>query len=240
MLPTAAALGYAGPAVPHGAAGIGSPRSGQRPHTSLSAAFLRLGAQFTGGRAGGGRKARRCSTGTPTLVRSAHPIGVGMAVTYRNWSNDMATELSVREQRTIFRALRILETRFKQPDVQILSATHGRDYLRLRFAGNVREELHILWLDAHNCLIEAETLFVGSLTQTSVYPREIVRAAIRHNAAAAILAHNHPSGNPSPSGADIELTSEVKKSLALIGVRVLDHIVVTERKVASLAEQGYV
>lgn len=152
----------------------------------------------------------------------------------------MATTLSVKEQRTVFRALRILETRFKQSDVQLSAPASCREYLRLRFAGNVREELHVLWLDTQNFLIEAETLFVGTLAQTAVYPREIIRSAIGHNAAAIILAHNHPSGNATPSTADITLTSEVKRALAVIDVSVLDHLVVTERTTTSLAELGYV
>lgn len=152
----------------------------------------------------------------------------------------MEKHLTVREQRAVFRALRILETHFKAPEVKICSPAESRDYLRLRFAGNVREELHILWLNSQNRLIEAETMFVGTLTETAVYPREIVRAALKHNAAAIILAHNHPSGEATPSAADVALTGAVKKALALVDVRLLDHFIVTECETTSLAEAGHV
>jgi DNA repair protein RadC len=92
-----------------------------------------------------------------------------------------------------------------------------RDYLRLHLAGLQHEVFFALWLDAQNRLIAAEELFRGTLTQTSVYPREVVKQALRHNAAAVVLAHNHPSGVAEPSRADELLTSELKQVLALGG-----------------------
>jgi DNA repair protein RadC len=101
-----------------------------------------------------------------------------------------------------------------------------RDYLRLHLAGLQHEVFFALWLDAQNRLIAAEEIFRGTLTQTSVYPREVVKLALRHNAAAVVLAHNHPSGVAEPSRADEVLTSELKQALALVEVRVLDHFIV--------------
>lgn len=113
-----------------------------------------------------------------------------------------------------------------------------RDFLRLQFAGKEHEIFLVLFLDAQHRLIVAEALFRGTLTQTSVYPREVVKAALKHNAAAVILAHNHPSGVAEPSQSDESLTLSLKQTLALIDVRVLDHFVVAGSAITSLAEKG--
>lgn len=114
-----------------------------------------------------------------------------------------------------------------------------RQWLRLRLAGLQHEVFMALWLDAQNRLLEAQQLFAGSLTQTSVYPREVVKAALSRNAAAVILAHNHPSGVAEPSRADEALTRSLKEALALVDVRVLDHFVVAgSTEPLSFAERG--
>lgn len=114
-----------------------------------------------------------------------------------------------------------------------------RDYLRLHLAGLPHEVFFALWLDAQNRLIAAEELFCGTLTQTSVYPREVVKKALAHNAAAVVLAHNHPSGLAEPSRADELLTHELKQALALVDVRVLDHFIVAgQAQPLSFAECG--
>jgi DNA repair protein RadC len=114
-----------------------------------------------------------------------------------------------------------------------------RDYLRLHLAGLGHEVFFALWLDAQNRLIAAEELFRGTLTQTSVYPREVVKKALQHNAAAVVLAHNHPSGVSEPSSADEFLTRELKQALALVDVRVLDHFIVAgQSPPLSFAERG--
>ena len=114
-----------------------------------------------------------------------------------------------------------------------------RDYLRLHLAGLRHEVFFGLWLDAQNRLIAAEELFRGTLTQASVYPREVVKKALAHNAAAVVLAHNHPSGVAEPSAADGHLTRELKQALALIDVRVLDHFIVAgTASPLSFAERG--
>lgn len=116
-----------------------------------------------------------------------------------------------------------------------------RDWLRLSL-GNLPHEVFIaLWLDAQNRLIASEELFRGTLTQTSVYPREVVKRALAHNAGAVILAHNHPSGLAEPSRADEVLTSSLKQALALIDVKLLDHFIVTgSANPLSFAERGLI
>ena len=114
-----------------------------------------------------------------------------------------------------------------------------RDYLRLHLAGLDHEVFFVLWLDAQNRLIAGEELFRGTLTQTSVYPREVVKRALWHNAAAVVFAHNHPSGVSEPSSADQSLTGELKQALALVDVRVLDHFIVAgASQPLSFAERG--
>ncbi len=121
----------------------------------------------------------------------------------------------------------------------VLSApTAVRDCLRIHFAGREYESFVALFVDAQNRLIDVEELFRGTLTQTSVYPREVVKAALHHNAAAVIFAHNHPSGLAEPSKADERLTDALKQALALVDVKVLDHFIVAEAAVLSFAERG--
>ncbi|MGI9142324.1 MAG: RadC family protein [Fluviibacter sp.] len=110
--------------------------------------------------------------------------------------------------------------------VSLSSVDSVRRYLKLSLANLPYEVFHALWLDARNRLISSEELFRGTLTETSVYPREIVRRAMYHNAAAVIFAHNHPSGIADPSGADEHLTDALQQALNLIDVRLLDHFIV--------------
>ncbi len=113
-----------------------------------------------------------------------------------------------------------------------------KQYLQLLLAKKPYESFAVLFLDVKNRLIITEELFRGSLTHTSVYPREVVKAALAHNAASLILAHNHPSGTPEPSAADRSLTFALKQALSLVDIRVLDHFVVAGRQVYSFAEHG--
>ena len=116
-----------------------------------------------------------------------------------------------------------------------------REYLVLENASHTDQHIErfsVLFLDSQHRVLSLETIFTGTLTQTSVYPREVVRAAIRLNAAAVVLSHNHPSGSPTPSQADGVLTRTLKSTLDLIDVRVLDHIIVAGTQSASMAELG--
>ncbi|MFT7723654.1 MAG: DNA repair protein RadC [Roseateles sp.] len=121
-------------------------------------------------------------------------------------------------------------------------ALHSGDtvktYLRLHLGGLGHEVFAVLFLDAQLRLIALETLFTGSLTATTVHPREVVKRALALGAAAAILAHNHPSGDAEPSPADQLLTRQLVQALALVEVRVLDHFVVGAGEVVSFAERG--
>ncbi len=113
-----------------------------------------------------------------------------------------------------------------------------KHYLQLQLARREHEVFAVLFLDAQNRLIEMEEMFRGTLTQTSVYPREVVLHALKHNAAAVVLAHNHPSGTVQPSRADEALTQTLKAALALVDVRVLDHVIVAPGDALSMAEKG--
>jgi DNA repair protein RadC len=115
-----------------------------------------------------------------------------------------------------------------------------RDYLRLSLEGKKHEIFVGIFLDAQNRAIAAEELFNGTLTQTSVYPREVVKRALHHNAAAMIFAHNHPSGVAEPSQADEILTQSLKQALALVDVKVLDHFIVGGGTAMSFAERGLI
>lgn len=113
-----------------------------------------------------------------------------------------------------------------------------KQYLQLKLGKHPYEAFAILFLDVKNRLIAYEELFRGTLTYTSVHPREIVKSALAHNAASIMLAHNHPSGSPEPSGADHKLTQSLKQTLALVDIRVLDHFIVAGHQVYSFAEHG--
>ncbi len=115
-----------------------------------------------------------------------------------------------------------------------------KNYLRLKLGPKDHEVFAVVFLDAQHRVITTEEMFRGTLTQTSVYPREVVKAALTHNAAAVILAHNHPSGSATPSRADELLTQTMKAALALVDVRVLDHFIVTSTEVLSFAESGLI
>jgi DNA repair protein RadC len=122
--------------------------------------------------------------------------------------------------------------------VTLSSPQAVKQYLQLLLGGRSYESFAVLFLDVKNRLIASEELFRGTLTHTSVYPREVLKAALSHNAAGIIIAHNHPSGTPDPSAADKTLTQALKQALALVDVRVLDHFIVAGRHVYSFAEHG--
>ncbi len=113
-----------------------------------------------------------------------------------------------------------------------------KDYIALQLGGRVQEVFAVLFLDAQQRLLRMEEMFHGTLTQTSVYPREVLRRALALNAAAVVLAHNHPSGVAEPSRADEYLTRSLQSALKMIDVRVLDHIVVGQGQAVSMAERG--
>jgi len=125
-------------------------------------------------------------------------------------------------------------------DTALGSPGKVRDYLRLTLAGLEHEVFVAMFLDAQNRLLASDELFRGTLTQTSVYPREVVKRALKHNAAAVIFAHNHPSGVAEPSRADELLTANLKQALSLVDVRVIDHMIVAGTATVSFAERGLI
>jgi DNA repair protein RadC len=132
---------------------------------------------------------------------------------------------------------RSLDERLKERDA-LTSPGAVRDYLRFALGQREHEVFVCIWLDAQHKVTSFEELFAGTLTQTSVYPREIVKTALARNAAAVIFAHNHPSGVAQPSQADELLTRNLKEALALVEVKVLDHFVVAGNQAISFAERG--
>ena len=134
-------------------------------------------------------------------------------------------------------AQRALGEKLRQ-GVALNSPRSVRDFLRLRLQHLPHEVFVGVFLDAQNRVLAVDDLFSGTLTQTSVYPREVVKRALKHNAAAVIFAHNHPSGVAEPSRADESLTATLKRALALVDVHVLDHFVVCADSTMSFAERG--
>lgn len=141
------------------------------------------------------------------------------------------------EQRVIHRALRLIEKYQRQPSEPFTSTIFTKTWLQLQMAHQEREAFIVMYLDNQHCLLEYETLFIGTLSHTEVHPREVVKSALKHNAAAVILAHNHPSGTTEISQQDKHITQRVVQALALVDVRVLDHLVVGN-EIISFAELG--
>jgi DNA repair protein RadC len=137
-----------------------------------------------------------------------------------------------------------LGRRFLDSDVQVGEILHDSDLTRRFLAHRLKNYPHevfaCLFLDNHNRLLCFEELFHGTLNEASIYPREVVKRALAHNAAKVIFAHNHPSGNAAPSVADEEITQLLKKALALIDISVVDHIVIGHKETLSFAEQGLI
>jgi DNA repair protein RadC len=134
-------------------------------------------------------------------------------------------------------ARRSIEERLKDKPI-LTSPGAVRDYLKLAIGSREHEVFVCIWLDAQHRVIACDEPFRGTLTQTSVYPREIVKAALSKNAAAVIFAHNHPSGAAQPSQADELLTRNLKEALALVDIKVLDHFIVAGAQAISFAERG--
>jgi len=145
-------------------------------------------------------------------------------------------------KRALLRAVLEVARRCLEEDLKAGAALTSpgavRDYLRIQIGSLSHEVFVCLWLDAQHRVIESRELFRGTLTQTSVYPREVVKAALASNAAAVIFAHNHPSGVAQPSQADELLTRNLREALALVDVKVLDHFIVAGRQALSFAERG--
>lgn len=150
-----------------------------------------------------------------------------------------ATPCTHSRAQVVQQALDLLECEVRESPA-LESPAAVRDYLRLLLGDRPHEVFAVMFLDAHHRVIDTAELFRGTLTQTAVYPREVVIEALQRQAAAVVLCHNHPSGVATPSQTDIQLTSTLKAALALVDIRVLDHFVVTRTQALSMAELGLV
>lgn len=150
-----------------------------------------------------------------------------------------APALSASAQHTIREALTLLEGQLREPGESFTSSHALRDWLRLQLATQEREEFTALFLDNQHRLIAHETLFTGTINHTQVHPREIVKAALQHNAAAVVVAHNHPSGYAEPSQDDRNITGRISKALTLVDIHLLDHMVIGGMEIVSFAERGW-
>ena len=147
--------------------------------------------------------------------------------------------LPISDSEVIDMALRILAERVTQGPV-MSSPRVVKDFLRLRFSGLQHEVFCVLYLDKRHRLIACEDLFRGTVDGANVFPREIIKASLRHNAASILCAHNHPSNNPSPSQADELITTRIKAAVELLDLKLLDHLVVTAGETVSFAELGLI
>lgn len=137
----------------------------------------------------------------------------------------------------ISKALHCLESRMKYKTTKPLNSSRDVcNYLRLQLVEEKNEVFSILFLDNHHRLLAFEKMFYGTINETMVYPRAIIQRALEHNAAAVIAAHNHPSGVPKPSQADINITNDLKTILKVLDIRVVDHIIITATDTFSFAE----
>lgn len=135
--------------------------------------------------------------------------------------------------------MRLLEKYQRNPGEQFLATSFTKIWLQLRLARQEREMFMALYLDNQDRLLEHETMFLGSVNSTEVHPREIIKSALRHNAAAVILAHNHPSGITDASKADRNITDRIVNALNLVEVRVLDHFIIGDGNTLSFAEMRW-
>jgi len=145
-----------------------------------------------------------------------------------------------KEDIVIEQALAILDVRMFQHGEALTSPRDSAGYLKLKMGGYQWEVFGVLFLDNRHRVLAFEEMFRGTLDGASVHPREVVRAALNHNAAAVILAHNHPSGVGEPSAADRNITRQLRDALQLIGVRVLDHLVIGAGEPTSMAARGLI
>lgn len=150
-----------------------------------------------------------------------------------------ARELAPTEQQTVRTALTLLERQLREPGASFTYSHAVRDWLRLQLATLEREEFTALFLNNQHRLIAHDTLFTGTINHTQVHPREVVKAALKHNAAAILVAHCHPSGIAEPSDVDRRITERLKQALDLVDIRLLDHLVVGGMDIVSFAERGW-
>ncbi len=175
------------------------------------------------------------------LLNEHHSLRALLQADHRRFcqSKGLGTAKYVQLQATLEMARRHLSEKIQQGDA-LTSPAETRHFLLAKLRHQTREVFACLFLDNHHRVLEYEELFFGTVNGASVHPREVLKRALHHNAAALILAHNHPSGIAEPSTADQHITRQLKDTLALIDVRVLDHFIVGEGEVLSFAERGLI
>lgn len=231
-------------AVAQSTAGIDVPNTEahQRPSTDDGAFFRpdRMGNPTLWRAVCGGLTARRPSDRYVNRAPSVTLIDVGRAdlTSEDRPMPTHATPLQLREDRTIARALRIIERRWIDPVISFTTTAAAKQFFTLRLAGLRREVFEVAFLNNRHGLLVAEQLFLGTVNRAEVHPREVVRRALQHNAAAVIVAHNHPSGDATPSRADHDVTDRLRAALDLVDIRLLDHIVVGGGSAYSLATEA--
>ena len=194
----------------------------------LLAIFLRVGVK--------GKSAVELGRDMVTHFGSLHAL-FGASLTQFSAMHGLGAAKFVQLQAVMELARRALEEQL-EAGCQLNSPQSVKQYLRLIFNNQAHESFLVLFLDVKNRLIATREMFRGTLTHTSVYPREVVKEALTHNAASVMLAHNHPSGTPEPSESDLLLTRALSLALALVDVRILDHFVIAGHQVHSFAEHG--
>ncbi|ECZ0013246.1 hypothetical protein PZ84_004746 [Salmonella enterica subsp. enterica] len=150
-----------------------------------------------------------------------------------------AATLPVSAQQTIREALTLLESQLREPGATFTSSHAVRDWLRLQLSTPEREEFVALFPDNQHRLIAHETLFQSTINHTQVHPREVVKSGLKHNCAAVIVAHCHPSGLAEPGQADRQVTTRIQQALGLVDIRLLDHMVAGGMEIVSFAERGW-
>jgi len=158
-------------------------------------------------------------------------------IPFQTYPTHAIQPLGVSEAQVLGWANAILNARFDRSNY-LVSPNHTRDYLQVMLAPYPREVFGIIALDSQHAVLSLEILFQGTIDAAAVYPRDIVKAALAHNAAAVILTHNHPSGCPEPSEADCRVTQRIVSALATVDIRVLDHLIVGGTQTISFAERG--
>jgi DNA repair protein RadC len=151
----------------------------------------------------------------------------------------LTLSIPVDEEAVIASAQRILKQRFKRLSQPLESPQALRTFLQMQFLPCEQEVFACLFLDSQHQLITMETMFYGSINQAKVYPREVVKAALKHNCAALVALHNHPSGHAEPSQADLSLTFRLHEALQMVEIELLDHFIVGADCMISLAERGH-
>ncbi|MDC8010991.1 JAB domain-containing protein [Tahibacter soli] len=179
-----------------------------------------------------GMSRKRTGMMQPALRHAGEARGIARSERYI--STEQQRQEQARDDRLIQRALAVIESRARDPGALLAKPSLVADWFRLRLGAYEREVFAVAWLDVRHRLIEFRELFAGTIDRTEVHLREVVKSALACNAAAAVFAHNHPSGYAEPSQLDIELTEYLQVNLGALGVAVLDHLVVTTRSAVSV------